>query len=247
MYPSTAYTINYEIATGSTITEGLHPVTFTTGPLPSSLTFPTSTVITPSGAQDDQADRTILHSYTTFNVAATDLSGNINWYYAAPETNTSSLLTRPFPGGFMLTLQGGNSWNPNVPAGTQFLREIDLSGNIIRETNVGVLQQELLAMGATDFGPCGAIALPAAVGSACLAGMHHDAIRLPNGDTLASVAVEKIFAPGTQGNTTGLNVDIIGDGFLALDRNFQLLWYFDSFQHDGGAPQLDINPPRRSG
>jgi hypothetical protein len=140
----------------------------------------------------------------------------------------------------MFTLQGGPTWNPSIVTGAQFLREIDLSGNTVRETNIGVLQQELLAKGATDFGPCSAIPLPAAIGSVCLGAMHHEAFLMPNGKTLLMVDLEKIFAPGTQGNTTGLNVDIIGDGFLVLDQNFQLLWYFETFQHDGGAPQLDI-------
>ena len=246
MLPSTAYSINYEVITGGSITKGPNPVTFTTGALPSSITFPTFTVITPPGPQDDQMDYTVLHAFltfsgTTFLPVATDRNGNILWYYASPDSSHSALLTRPLPGGYMLTLQGGNSWNPNVQAGAQFLREIDLSGNTVRETNVGVLQQQLLAKGATDFGPCGAIPLPAAIGSACLGTMHHDAIRLPNGNTIVNVDIEKIFPPGTQGNTTGSNVDIIGDGFLVLDRNFQMVWYFETFQHDGGAPQLDIN------
>jgi hypothetical protein len=147
----------------------------------------------------------------------------------------------------MLTYQDGNSWNPNVKAIGQFLREIDLSGNTVRETNIGILQQQLMAMNATDFGPCGAIHLPAAVGSACLDSIHHDAIRLANGYTIVNVDIEKIFPPGTQGDTTGLNVDILGDGFIVLDTNFQVLWYFDTFQHAGGAPQLDINRPATLG
>jgi arylsulfate sulfotransferase len=241
MYPSTAYSINYEVVTGTTVTKGPNPVTFTTGPLPSSVTFPTFTVVTPFGSQDEQSDYTVLHSFISDVVAATDRVGNVLWYYAAPSPFPTSVITRPLPGGYMLTLQTGNSWNPNITAGTQLLREIDLSGNIIRETNIGVLQHQLMAMGATDFGPCGAIPLPAAVGSACLGTMHHDAVRMPNGYTIVNINIEKIFAPGTQGNTTGLNVDILGDGFLVLDKNFQLAWYFDTFQHDTGAPQLDIN------
>ena len=246
MSASTAYTINYEVVTGSTVTKGPSPASFTTGPLPSSLTFPTSTVVVPFGTQDEQTDYTVLHAYTGVVVAATDRVGNIIWYYPAPTTPPTSLLTRPLPGGYMLTLQGGFYWNPDIAAQTQFLRLIDLSGNILRETNIGVLSQQILAKGgpgATDYSLCGTITLPAAVGSGCLGGMHHDAIRLPNGYTVVSVAVEKIFPPGTQGDTTGLNVDIIGDGFLVLDQNYQLVWYFDSFQHDGGAPQLDINRP----
>jgi hypothetical protein len=34
-------------------------------------------------------------------------------------------------------------------------------------------------MGATGFGVCGGIPLPAAIGAACLGGMHHDAICCP--------------------------------------------------------------------
>jgi hypothetical protein len=58
-----------------------------------------------------------------------------------------------------------------------------------------------------------------------------------SGETATTAAVF------TQGNTAGLNVDILGDGFPVLDQNFQLFWYFDTFQHDSGAPQLNINRP----
>ena len=54
MYPSTSYTVNYEVLTGSTVTKGPNPATFTTGPLPSTIAFPTSTVVTPFGSQDEQ-------------------------------------------------------------------------------------------------------------------------------------------------------------------------------------------------
>jgi hypothetical protein len=244
MLPSTAYSINYEVITGSKITKGPSPVTFMTGPLPSSITFPTFTVVTPPGSQDDGADSTVLHAFLGGVIDATDRLGNILWYYAPTDPTHSTLLTRPLPGGHMLTLQVGTSWNPNTVVPGESLREIDLAGNTVRETNIGVLQQQILATGrpgSTDFGPCGAIPLPAAVGSSCLGAFHHDAIRLPNGNTIVSVNLEKIFPPGTQGNTTGLNVDILGDGFLVLDKNFQLLWYFDVYQHDSGAPQLNIN------
>jgi hypothetical protein len=30
---------------------------------------------------------------------------------------------------------------------------------------------------------------------------------------------------------------------VVLDSNWQVAWYFDAFQHDSGAPQLDINRP----
>jgi len=147
------------------------------------------------------------------------------------------------PGGGMLTMQSGLSWNP-ASSGLQFLRQIDLAGNIVKETNLGVLAQQLAALGAADARMCNTISSPAPVGAACIDAFHHDAIQtLPNGQTAVLVAVEKIFPPGTQGDTTGLPVDIVGDLIVALDGNWQVVWYFDTFQHDTGAPQLDINRP----
>jgi hypothetical protein len=191
----------------------------------------------------------VLHGFLAFDAGgpfvpiATNRGGSIIWYDSTYNPTDSALLTRPLLGGDMLVFENGTGWNPAIMAGGQILREIDLAGNTVRTTNIGVLQQQLLARGATDFGPCGAVPVPAPIGAACLGTMHHDAIRLPNGYTAVNVDIEKIFAPGTQGNKTGLNVDIIGDGVLVLDQNFQLVWYFDTFQHDSGAPQLDINRP----
>jgi arylsulfate sulfotransferase len=109
------------------------------------------------------------------------------------------------------------AWNP-ASADGQVLREIDLAGNIIRETNTGVIQRQLLAMGATDAAACNSIPSPAPVGAACLGYFHHDAIQtLPNGQTAVLADIEKIFPAGTQGDTSGLPVDIIGDMIVVLD------------------------------
>ena len=74
---------------------------------------------------------------------------------------------------------------------------------------------------------------------------------LPGPFTAVIADIEKIFPAGTQGNTTGLPVDIIGDMIIVLDSNWNAVWYCDSFQHDSGCPvppatgpcQLDINRP----
>ena len=52
----------------------------------------------------------------------------------------------PLQNGTFLSIENGTAWNPTATAG-QFLRQVDLAGNVIRETNTGVLQQELLALG----------------------------------------------------------------------------------------------------
>jgi len=245
MYPSTAYNMFAQIDTGGKITDG-PTVSFTTGPLSTKVSFPTYTVNTPAGPNTDTALPLLLINPHQFGDGpiypnlATDLSGKVMWYYnVSPQQNL--VLARPLTNGTMLTIQNGPTWNP-ATTDKQLLLQIDLAGNIIRETNTGIIQQELLALGATDAASCSSIPKPAPVGAACLDQFHHDAIQtLPNGDTAVLVSIEKIFPPGTQGDTSGLPVDVIGDMIVVLDPTWHAIWYFDAFQHDGGAPQLDIN------
>jgi len=243
MYPSTAYQMVAETQTSGKITLGT-VVNFTTGALPKNVTFPKFTINTAAGSTTDTTDWVILQNLLQFGATpiypavATDLSGKIIWYY---NPGQSIFLTRPLQNGTMLTMQSGASWD-SASTQLQLLDQIDLAGNIIKETNIGVLSHQLVALGATNAVLCNTIASPAPVGAACIDSFHHDAIQtLPNGQTAVLVAIEKIFPPGTQGDTTGLPVDVIGDMIIVLNSSWQVVWYFDSFQHDGGAPQLDFN------
>jgi arylsulfate sulfotransferase len=245
MYPSTSYQMLAQTLTAGKISNGT-PLTFTTAALPTSIPFPTFKVNVAAGAQTDTTDSMILHGMNFFGAGthypdvATDLSGHIMWYYYANDPANYDLLTRPLSNATMLAIQNGTAWNPESQD-QQLLRQIDLAGNIIHETNTGAVQQELLAMGATDAQACNLVPSPPPVGAACLNAFHHDAIQtLPNGDTAALVSVEKIFPPGTQGDTSGLPVDILGDMILVLNANWQVVWYFDAFEHAGGPPQLSI-------
>jgi arylsulfate sulfotransferase len=77
-----------------------------------------------------------------------------------------------------------------------------------------------------------------------LSHFDHDGIRtLPNGYIALMADTEKIFPAGTQGDTSGLPVDIVGAMIVVLNQNWQVVWYWDAFEHDSGAPQLDINRP----
>ena len=143
----------------------------------------------------------------------------------------------------MLTIQSGAPGTP-LRSDKQLLHQIDLAGNIIRETNIGVLAAATARHGGNGHGTVRQDSQPPPVGAACLDDFDHDAIQtLPNGGTAVLVTIEKIYPPGTQGDPSGLPVDIIGDGIVILDRNWQVVWYWDAFQHAGGAPQLDINRP----
>jgi arylsulfate sulfotransferase len=244
MYPTTAYNMFSQTTTGGTVVNG-PTLTFTTGALPAKPPMPTFKTLVGPGANTDTTDWLLLHNMVKFGNdpsypdCATDLAGNIIWYDNTD--NAGSSLTRPLPNALRLTLQGGKAWSTGIQRG-QYLREFDLAGNIIHETNVGILQQELVAMGARDAQACTAVPKPAPIGSACIGFFHHDAIQtLPNGQTAAFVDIEKIFPPGTQGDTSGLPVDIVGDMIIVLDANWQPVWYFDTFDHDNGPPQLEIN------
>ena len=234
MRASTTYGMTYQVSTNNKITDGPTSVAFTAGPIPSTVTLPTFNVVMPAAPNEGDL---ILHSITanggggSFVPVATDLNGNVTWYYGSGD---EPLLTRPVSGGYLLTLQNGVAWNPAFNL-TQYVREIDLAGNVRRETNTGIISQQLLAMGVTDATPCNQIPKPPQVGNACLNHFHHEAVRLPNGYTAVLARLEKLFPPGTQGSTTGKPVDVIGDMAIVLDTNWQVVWYFDEYQ------QLDIN------
>jgi arylsulfate sulfotransferase len=254
VFVSTTYQIFAQTRTGSKIVNG-SPLTYTTGNLPGSITFPKFTQLIPKSPSADSAQPIILHNViqlgdgtAAYPDVATDLVGQIMWYYYANDATHSDLLTRPLQNGTFLSIENGPAWDTPVTLG-QFLRQVDLAGNVIRETNTGIIQQQLIALGATDARACSAIPQPV-VGSACLGAFHHDAIQtlpptvgspLPGPFTAVIADIEKIFPAGTQGDTSGLPVDIVGDMIIVLDSNWQVVWYFDAFQHAGGPPQLNID------
>src|SRR5580658_362324 len=246
MYPKTTYNMFAETDTGGTITDG-PTLTVATGALPTGDNLPTFKMVV---AGTDAANPVIIHGdvQTTGGYliaqAATDLSGNIIWYYYPNDATHATLMTRPLPNGGFLTIQDAYAWNPAVDK-AQFLRQIDLAGNVVRETNIGVLQQELLAAGAVDGGPCSVFPSPAPVGSACIGAFHHDAIEsLPNGYSAVLVDVERIYPAHTQGVSSNLPVDIEGDMIVVLDQNWQVFWYWDAFDPSGGGngyPKLPVS------
>jgi hypothetical protein len=251
MYPSTAYTMFSETLTAGKYKKG-PAVTFTTGALPTNITFPTFTVEVPAGKSADTADSLLLINSTQlgnqplYPNMATDLSGKTMWYYLASTTHGSTI-TRPLTNATLLTIQYGTSWN-TATSNQQLLRQIDLAGNIIKETNTGVVQQELLALGAVDGGPCNVFASPPPVGSACLDTFSHDAIQYTIGaNTYTAVLcdIEKIFPIGTQGDTSGKPVDIRGAIIVVLNSNWQAVWYWDSFDPAGGGNGYPLLPITR--
>jgi hypothetical protein len=122
---------------------------------------------------------------------------------------------------------GTGVWGPSVTR-QQILREIDVAGNTVRETNCDRLMEQLTALGLTD--PLGRF--------------NHDAIRLGslsgsgaylNGYTIVLGDVQRIFPAGTQGST--VPIDVVGAIILVLDQNLQVAGYWSAFDHDcTGSP-----------
>jgi len=226
MAASTTYTLTYQVKTGGVTTPG-SSVPFTTGAIPPTLSFPTFTIPVPVGPLTGTGDSVVLNGYAQVPQfpLATDLSANIIWYY-----DQYVQLTRPVYGGTMLSIPSGQGTGtgPFGPGITQeqIVRESDLVGNVVHETNCDRVFEQLSAMGLT----------------APLSMFDHDAIRLANGETMVLGMVQQIFPAGTQGSKAP--IDIIGTLIVLLDDNFQVLTYWNSFDHDcSDATCLNINRP----
>lgn len=215
---SSTYTFRYQVAGPGGVTTG-RPVKFSTGALPTGVNFPTRSVSLPV-ADSSLEDDVILHDYlleSHFPVA-TDLEGNVLWYYdkvGAPEQDSRFFL-RPLPGGAMLLFVNDTTIADPFLSQDQLLREIDLAGNIRRETNITRVNEQLALLGKTP-----------------VTSFHHEAVRLANGHTLVLTSTEKMYPAGTQGSASP--VDVLGDTILDLDEQFRIVWVWESYDH------FDIN------
>jgi arylsulfate sulfotransferase len=154
-----------------------------------------------------------------FHNQATDLEGHVVWTMAS-----EGLLTRILPGGrFLVLVNAANSQNDIKRF--QGVREVDLLGNTLRETNASRVAEQLASHGIRS--KC----MPD--GEQCVSGFHHEAIRLPNGHTLVIAGLERMFPDGAQGSRDP--VDVLGDLVVDLDPDFQVAWAWNSFDY------MDIN------
>jgi hypothetical protein len=151
---------------------------------------------------------------------ATDLQGSLIWYL-----RNADFLTRVLPGGRFLVLAMDGQNTNNAIRRYQALRELDLAGNILRETNIGRVAEQLESRGIHSDCKRG--------GQECLSGFHHEAIALPNGHFLAVTGLERMMPAGTQGSKEP--VDVLGDVVVELDEDFQVVGMWNNFDH------LDVN------
>jgi arylsulfate sulfotransferase len=213
MLPNTTYEMRHVFSDGT----GSAPQLFTTGALPSTLTFPTWTVSQPPAPGGDLDQDMVFHLLTlagdpsgNSHPIATDLSGRVEWYYDIQQSGlginimpTATLL----PGGTVI----GMGHASGSPVGQQnVLREIDLAGNPIRETNLAAVNAQLAAMGLE-----------------AVYGFHHDVQRLPDGSLVVLTYPERTVT------INGVPKDYIGEMVLVLDPDLQVKWAWDAFDHLG--------------
>jgi arylsulfate sulfotransferase len=154
---------------------------------------------------------------------ATDLDGNLVWYLPLYEAS----LVRMVPGGSFLVLSGGKGEHNSR---LQVLTEYDLAGNVIRQTDVGRVAEQLDERGIHS------VCKPN--GQQCIPGFHHDAIRLPNGHTIVIASLERMFPDGAQGSEQP--TDVIGVLLVDLDEDLQVKWFWNAFDHlDVSRKSLD--------
>ena len=206
MLPDTTYLMR-DVVDDGTVSA---PVTFTTGSLPTYLKFPTFTVEQAPAAGTDLGESTIFHagvnrvSYVNVvNTLATDLNGNVIWYYDPVANAFPSYAQNLEPGGTVMLL-GGKALGT---AGYNTLRQVDLAGDTLRETNIHAVNARLVAMH-----------------DAPILDFDHEAKLLPNGDTVVI---------GTTPRTVdykGKAALFVGDEVIVLNQNLQPVWDWNAFR-----------------
>jgi hypothetical protein len=144
----------------------------------------------------------LLLATTGGGQVVTDLAGNAVWYNASPVTYA----TRFDSGGYLW----GFLEDTGQPVHDQGIRKVDLAGHTVLETNAARVNEQLLALGKDK-----------------ISGFHHEVRTLPDGRIAALASVERVISD-VQGPGP---VDIIGDMIIVFDRNLQVLWTWNAFDH----------------
>jgi hypothetical protein len=196
MRANTVYYAHYVLDTGTELVAGPEAV-FTTGYVP--LKPPDVFPLTPNVPT---ANPVLLQSLFGTSSTATDLNGNVIWF----SPGDISFLTRPVEGGTFL----GIGENEFLPPSQQFVREFDLAGTTVAETNADRINQQLALIGVHPINA-----------------FHHEARKISDGRYLVLADSERILTD-VQGPGP---VDVIGDTILVLNSELQVIWAWDSFDH----------------
>lgn len=192
--PNTEYTARHVLDTGVAI-EKSPALGFASGGVPS--LFGTYDVaVAPSSKEFG----VLLQSSLTQMTTATDLAGNLVWFYGGD----ISSLTRPAGAGMFLGVRQA----ADEDASRQVVRQFDLLGHTVKETNAARVSEQLIEMGRRP-----------------ITAFHHEARLLPDGKILVLANTEEFF---TDLQGAG-EVDVLGDQILVLDQDLNVRWVWDAF------------------
>jgi len=193
------------------------PLLFTTGTPPATLSIPPFTIRQAPGPGTDLRSDVLYHNLAArpaanqVNLLATDLSARLEWYYDPLASGLIALsASAPLPNGTVIL--AGRDGHRNL--GTNVMREIDLGGNPLRETNIDAVNAQLTARG-----------------QEIIYGFHHEFLRLPNGNIVTLGWTQRTIDVG------GTPTRYAGDMLMVFDEDLQLLWTWDAFDH------LDVTRP----
>ena len=117
------------------------------------------------GSPTPSPDGILLQATIMTNSLATDLNGNLVWYYPGDVT----FITRPEAGGYFFGIVENQAGDQSQ----QIVREFDLTGMTVLETNAARVNEQLAAMGKRP-----------------ISAFHHEARRLPDGRILPLIWVQ---------------------------------------------------------
>lgn len=213
MLASTQYSMTGVLVNGGHVVGKTATKSATTGAV--GVKVPTFTV-TGQAPAASATEPLLVYTFSAPNVpTATDLSGNVMWYYSAYD-GLAGLMTRPVAGGYFWVYGNGQS-DPY----TQPLRQIDVAGNTVMETNVGRVNEQLVALG-----------------QMALTDVDHELRTLSNGNILMVGSLDKILGQNIQGGA-----DIIWDELVVLNPALQVVWSWNAITCPNCSTML---PPTRA-
>ena len=214
MYPSSKYLMHWDEYSGTNLVNFGPDLSFTTGPLPSNFPTSTFTVNVPPTAED--AAYPVVLFQAVYPVA-TDLDGNVLWYFPNDTNMGLSLSSWPCL-GWRIT-----ATSIQYPTETT-IQEYDLATNLVEQTNMEILNEQLAANGYPVIQQFNS----------------HEVRNLPDGN-IGLIGVRDIISTSAQGGTPAKPVKISGDMILVLNHNLQLVWAWDSFAHEDVTRTATLN------
>lgn len=173
-------------------------LTFSTGPIP--VRVPTSRPL--QGPSLNPGFGLLVQGPLGWPITATNLDGDVVWYH----DSNLSYLTRAEDGGRFW----GISEDPDAGPEGEVIREVDLAGFTIRETNAARINEQLEAMGKRTINA-----------------FHHEVRSMSDGGVLVLVGTGQ-FMEDVQGEGS---VYVLSDTILVLDEHLQVTWVWDGFDH----------------